>query len=62
MKKLNEAAKTYAQMQKPNWKVGKEKDLADFSKGASQSGSLDVKGTVAKVGDKVKRAWEQLKK
>lgn len=48
-KKLGEAAKTYAQMQNPHWKVGKQKDLSDFSKGAQKPGQLFDEETTKKI-------------
>ncbi len=60
-KKLNDAAKTYGQMQ-GDWKVGKKSDLEAFSKGASESGTSDVAKGFSRIGSKLKRAWGELKK
>jgi hypothetical protein len=36
-------------MQDPNWKLGKPKDLEDFSKGANQSGDLISPEVMGKI-------------
>jgi hypothetical protein len=57
--KLNDAAKTYSQMQNKNWGPSKEK-AKQFSKGASESGDLIDPKVKKNITSRLKGAWKAL--
>lgn len=65
--KLNDVANTYNKMRDPDWRVGKKKDVDAFSKGFNSPGTLKAAepegpGMLSTLGDKLKRAWGEIKK
>jgi hypothetical protein len=57
-KKLNDAAKTYQQMQKKDWSIGSKKERDEFSQGAQKPGHLVDPG----VSKKLQGVWKALTK
>lgn len=61
LKNLNSAAEqARKRLQDPDWRVGKKKDLEDFSRGATQSGSGEIGKAVSGGVNRVKKAWKAL--
>lgn len=56
-KKLNLIVSEYQkQIKDPNWKIGKQKDLDAFSKGAQESGVEEFKNGLTTLGAKIKKS------